>query len=72
MFLQINEASSKLGKDSNQYPVRFAEKSDWKVPLADLLWQKNTIPWLTDSLKSQTKKYCWLIYCDRKILCHDW
>jgi hypothetical protein len=25
-------------------PVRFAKKTSWKVPFADLWWEKNTVP----------------------------
>ena len=27
------------------YPVRFADKSGWKVLFVDLLWEKNTVLW---------------------------
>ena len=36
-------------------PVRFAEKTDWKVLFADLLWERNIVSWLI----SQTDKFKW-------------
>jgi hypothetical protein len=52
-ILLTKEMTADPKKKIVQCPLWFAEESGWKVLFTDLLWEKNTIPWLI----SQTDKF---------------